>query len=306
MIEEVAATLTSEIGEVATDGASTISDCIGENVSHPDLEDIFCDAPMETHETTHVGNEQVGENVFHPNLEDIFCDAPMETHKTTHAGNEQVGENVSHPNLEDINVHHVSESGKDGMEETALSREADNVHDNLSEKSETVIETNNDISHKEEVPQIERTSTPEKQFVDSKTSEEWKNNPENNGKLELGKEHSGETLRKNMVTVMGENPENSAAHHVVGNETPNAAKKLEEYGIDRNDPANGIFLPDSEESELKGSIHNGRHSREYYDEVERRFQNVSSREECLEVLDSIKEDLFNGDLNVNKDNKYNQ
>jgi len=155
--------------------------------------------------------------------------------------------------------------------------------------------------HKSEV-----NSTREGQYVDSKTLEEWRKKPENEDKLELGKEHSGKVLRNNLEAVTGENPENSAAHHIVGNDTPEAAKKLEEFGIDRNDPANGIFLPASEESKLKGSIHDGRHSKEYCNEVERRFQNVTSKEECLEVLDSLKEDLYNGDLNVNKDNRFNQ
>ena len=144
------------------------------------------------------------------------------------------------------------------------------------------------------------------QYVDSKTLEEWRKNPENENKLELGREHSSKVLRGNLEAVTGENPENSAAHHIVGNDTPEAAKKLEEYGIDRNDPANGIYLPNSEESSLKGSIHDGRHSKEYCNEVERRFQNVSSKEECLEVLDSLKEDLYNGNVSVNKDNRCNK
>ena len=144
------------------------------------------------------------------------------------------------------------------------------------------------------------------QYVDSKTLEECRKDPENEKKLELGQEHSSKVLRANLEVVTGENPENSAAHHIVGNDTPEAAKKLDEYGVDRNDPANGIYLPNSEESSLKGSIHDGRHSKEYCNEVERRFQNVSSKEECLEVLDSLKEDLYNGNLNVNKDNRYNK
>ena len=155
--------------------------------------------------------------------------------------------------------------------------------------------------HKSEV-----NSTREGQYVDSKTLEEWRKDPENESKLKLGREHNSEVLRENLKAVTGENPENSAAHHIVGNKTPEAAKKLEEYGIDRNDPANGIFLPASEESKLKGSIHNGNHCQEYFNEVERRFQNVTSKEECLEVLDSLKEDLYNGDLNVNKDNRFNK
>ena len=92
------------------------------------------------------------------------------------------------------------------------------------------------------------------------------------------------------------------AHHIVGRDTPQAAKKLEELGIDRNDPANGILLPDSTESPLKGAVHGqGRHSINYSNEVEQRFAGVTTREEALEVLQSIKEDLYSGDLYVHKD-----
>ncbi|MCQ2975328.1 MAG: AHH domain-containing protein [Bacteroidales bacterium] len=144
-----------------------------------------------------------------------------------------------------------------------------------------------------------------KQYENSENIEKWKSNPENENKLIYVDSHSAEVLRKNLVAVIGENPDNSAAHHIVGNETEIAAQKLEDFGINRNDPENGIFLPLSEKSELKGSIHDGRHCKEYTKEVDQRFYNVSSEEECREVLDSLKEDLLAGILNVNKDNRYN-
>lgn len=152
---------------------------------------------------------------------------------------------------------------------------------------------------------IERTSTYEDQTIDNFQLEDQR--PEIEEQLNLGKEHDGEVLRGNLEVVTGQNPEASNAHHIVGNDTPRAAEILDKYGIDRNDPANGIFLPDSPESQLKGSIHGqGRHCKEYSNEVEQRFSNVSSREEALEVLNSLKEDLYSGELPLHNDIEPNK
>ena len=151
---------------------------------------------------------------------------------------------------------------------------------------------------------IERTSTFEDQTVDNFKFEEQRSEYE--GKLKLGKDHDGDVLRQNMEKVMGTKVNESEAHHVVGNRTPNAAAKLEKFGIDRNDPANGIYLPDSEYSPLKGSIHKGNHCQEYYDTVERRMSQANTREEALEVLQSLKEDLFSGDLPLQNNKQFNK
>ena len=154
----------------------------------------------------------------------------------------------------------------------------------------------------DEVKQVERTSTFEEQTIDNFKLESMRPDVEEN--LNLGQDHDGGVLRYNMEQVMevSYDTEVSNAHHIVGRDTPQAAKKLEEFGIDRNDPANGILLPNSPESPLKGAVHGqGRHSMDYSNEVEQRFAGVTSREEALEVLQSIKEDLYSGDLYVHKD-----
>lgn len=151
---------------------------------------------------------------------------------------------------------------------------------------------------------IERTSTIEDQTVDNFKFEEQRSEYE--GRLKLGEDHKPKTLRDNMETVMGKKVNESEAHHIVGNRTPNAAAKLEELGIDRNDPANGIYLPNSESSPLKGSIHKGNHCQEYYDTVERRMSQANTREEALEVLQSLKEDLFSGDLPLQNNKQFNK
>lgn len=170
----------------------------------------------------------------------------------------------------------------------------------LETKSPKTLNPEN-VEQKPEVNEVKRLSFDE-QTIDNDKLEEWRNQPENQGKLDLGKEHSSTVLSNNLCEVMEtDQPENSAAHHIVGNNTPVAAAKLDEFGIDRNDPANGIFLPTSHDSECKGSLHTGNHLNSYYEEVDRRFQNVSSREEALEVLQSLKEDLYNGDLPLQND-----
>ena len=149
---------------------------------------------------------------------------------------------------------------------------------------------------------VERTSTFEEQTIDNFKLEEMR--PKIEKDMILGSEHDGSVLRRNMEVAMNResNPEESNAHHIVGRDTPQAAKKLEEFEIDRNDPANGIFLPNSSESPLKGAVHGqGRHTADYSNEVEQRFAGVTTREEALEVLQSLKEDLYNGDLNVHSD-----
>lgn len=118
------------------------------------------------------------------------------------------------------------------------------------------------------------------------------------GDMKLGEPHDSNVLRKNLEIATGNNPENASAHHLVGNETPIASMKLEEFGIDRNDPTNGIFLPNKFESDCDGALHTGRHTQVYYNEIERRFLNVNSREEAIDALQSIKDDLYNGKLKL--------
>lgn len=155
------------------------------------------------------------------------------------------------------------------------------------------------------VEQVERSSTFEEQTIDNSKLEEMR--PELQDKLNLGQPHDADVLRANIevATRIQTDTSISRAHHLVGNETPNAAKKLEEFGIDRNAPANGILLPNDASSPLKGSIHSGRHLQEYYNTVEQRLAQATSREEVLEALQSLKEDLFSGELPLQRDVKPN-
>lgn len=170
-------------------------------------------------------------------------------------------------------------------------------------ENENTLETN--IENTEEA--TERTSMFEDQTIDNDKLEELRSEIE--PKLKLGKEHDGAVLRENLEQSMNikSNPEISDAHHIVGRDTPQAAKKLKDFGIDCNDPANGILLPNSHESPLKGAIHGkGRHTAEYSNEVEQRMSSAATKEEGLDVLQSVKEDLYNGELSLHADAKPNK
>lgn len=204
--------------------------------------------------------------------------------------NGDVSENALSSDVEDV-------ENKD-LNNTEIEIEEEFAPENFNTGSSDAIEQ----SSCESSENIERTSTFEDQTIDNFELESMR--PEIEDRMCLGQEHDGGILRYNMEQAMDKESSTdvSNAHHIVGRDTPQAAKKLEEFGIDRNDPANGILLPNSPESPLKGAVHGqGRHSMDYSNEVEQRFAGVTTREEALEVLQSIKEDLYSGELNVHKD-----
>ena len=123
-------------------------------------------------------------------------------------------------------------------------------------------------------------------------------------------------LRENMLKVMGEDAKyakntlknGNQAHHIIGNSTPLASSKLKQFGIDINDPMNGIFLPSSDRSGLRGVVHRGGHTQEYYDYIEQMFSQCKSKKDCYEVLDKVKSDLYKGKIKLYKEgtNKVNK
>ena len=98
----------------------------------------------------------------------------------------------------------------------------------------------------------------------------------------------------------------NAAHHLVGDSPESAIAKgiLEKYGIDINDPINGILLPTNRKGTLKGTLHSGRHTKKYCNEVNNRLRKARSKEECMEILDGIKNDLYNGKLELYSNDKH--
>ena len=142
-------------------------------------------------------------------------------------------------------------------------------------------------------------------------SKEYRNNPDNEPLLE-GYDKDANILRRNMELVMGDDASeidrsNSRAHHIVGDNEYSSESKaiLEKYGIDINSPENGIFLPQNDSSDLHGTIHEGKHTKAYNDEVTQRLRSATCKEDVLEILDSIKEDLYNGDMELYHEHKFN-
>ena len=81
-------------------------------------------------------------------------------------------------------------------------------------------------------------------------------------------------------------------------------KKLKKYGIDINEAINGIFLPSNNRSGLRGTIHRGGHTQDYYDYIEQNFANCTCKKDCYEVLDKIKMELYKGKIQLYSDNVH--
>ncbi len=128
--------------------------------------------------------------------------------------------------------------------------------------------------------------------------------------LKLGYGKDGGKLKDNMLAVMPpnarkviENSKNSfQAHHIIGNSTPKAYETLKKFGVDINDPINGIFLPADGESGLKGVVHVGGHTNKYYDYVESMFENCQSKDDCYAILDKVKNEIYNGKIALYNEN----
>ena len=184
---------------------------------------------------------------------------------------------------------------------TPASCEMDSLKSEFPSSAFSETDSNENFEQATPVEAVERTSTFDDQTIGNDVLEDKR--PEIESKLDLGQPHNADVLRGNLEIAMDKETDRtvSRAHHIVGNETPNAARAMEAFGIDRNDPANGILLPNDASSPLKGSIHSGRHLQEYYNTVEQRMAMATTREEALEVLQSLKEDLFSGDLSLQRD-----
>ena len=101
------------------------------------------------------------------------------------------------------------------------------------------------------------------------------------------------------------------AHHVVAGNSPAAEKSREilaKTGVGINDPRNGVWLPTSDKSLFKGVKH-GRHTKDYDEEVYRRLKEAVDKfgydeDKIMDVLDGIKKDLLNGDLELLRNESF--
>lgn len=91
-------------------------------------------------------------------------------------------------------------------------------------------------------------------------------------------------------------------HHAIAGGKPNAAAEecrsiLKKYRIDINDPRNAILLPVEPKSIMRGTIHEY-HVNNYDEYVLNRLKQAATPEQCLEVMDDIKRELYKGQLQL--------
>lgn len=71
---------------------------------------------------------------------------------------------------------------------------------------------------------------------------------------------------------------------------------LSRYGIDIDDVDNGVFLPTSTSTRSKALRHPKLHTTKYYREINERLEAAGNREEALNALNDIKDELLKGTL----------
>ncbi len=91
-------------------------------------------------------------------------------------------------------------------------------------------------------------------------------------------------------------------HHAIAGNKSNAAAEecrgiLRKFKIDINDPRNAILLPVEPKSIMRGTIH-GKHVNSYDEYVLNKLKQAMTPEQCLEVMDDIKGELYKGQLQL--------
>ena len=104
-------------------------------------------------------------------------------------------------------------------------------------------------------------------------------------------------LRQNLIKAGADVPSYpNAAHHIVAGNSAKAAEAraiLQKYGVDINDAANGVFLPTVKDV-AEGAYHPGLHTDSYYRKVTELLSSAKSKEDVLDILGDIAEQLKKG------------
>lgn len=104
-------------------------------------------------------------------------------------------------------------------------------------------------------------------------------------------------LGDNMIAAGIARPADTAAHHIVAwnsSKAQQARLVLDRFGIDINATVNGVFLPQKATSTAPGMYHPTLHTQAYYDEVNERLSVVITKEQAIEVLSEIRDELISG------------
>ncbi len=118
---------------------------------------------------------------------------------------------------------------------------------------------------------------------------------------------TGNTARRRLRRSLGAStvfPANvtTQAHHIVPVElfdTP-LGMQLCRWDIDLNSAENGVWLPSCEYDGRVAALHTGGPPGRYRGYIEEQFEGVSSRADALAIIDSIRQDLLSGDLELNR------
>ena len=113
----------------------------------------------------------------------------------------------------------------------------------------------------------------------------------------------GNAARALLREALGPNPfpVPAQAHHIFGVElfdTP-LGKKLRGWAIDLNGKDNGVWLPESDFPGRTASLHSGRPTNAYTQEVIKELSDAESREEAIAILNRLRERLRSGNLKIN-------
>ena len=117
------------------------------------------------------------------------------------------------------------------------------------------------------------------------------------GGLDAVSTPNSKVLRQNLIEAGVEVPDYpNAAHHIVAGSSPKAAEAraiLQKYGIDINDAANGTFLPTIKDA-AAGAYHPSLHTNAYYDKINKLLSEATCKEDVLDILEFIGDELNNG------------
>ena len=100
-------------------------------------------------------------------------------------------------------------------------------------------------------------------------------------------------LVRNIIAAGEPRPPGHVAHHVVSLDDRRAGPArdiLKEFDIPINSADNGVWLPGAKDAG-RGPYHPGLNTKKYHEEVYRRLEQATSREEILEVLRKLKKGL---------------
>lgn len=107
-------------------------------------------------------------------------------------------------------------------------------------------------------------------------------------------------IEKKVYKLQSTDIRRTKTHHIISG-TSKAAEKsreiLKKFNIDINDGRNGILLPDNKGHFAKGSKH-GTSTIDYDNAVYERIKNCTTKEDLLNELDKIKDDLYYGILPI--------